>query len=505
MATVLKVQFEDEIYRLTLEAPLSFDTIVAVIHDALPHLTVESIATGLKYVDDEKELCSLTPLTIEDFLELAGPAGSRGRLLKLTLVPRPPAPSAPPAEAFGTDAARAVAVDPDETEMGQEQDDEEEEDEGGAWSPQGHHGFKPWRFFAHLRMLKESGILTPPMFASMAVHWLPMMTQRVADRVDKINKKVSEGIAPEFSTILNVLKDVAAQTPGLEAAACTLGEVFQSPAPKNLGEAILALLLELGAMTFEAQVQFAEVVAELLLPLLDQLPGKGGHHGHHGHGHGHHGHDHDGHHHGHGGSPRGFMHHHLVCDGCDCQGIAGPAFQCTVCPDFHFCGSCYSKKAAEHVAAFGTNPKHGFELLKGGKGWRRGCWRGGKGRGQDSAGDSGERGAEGKGKCGWWVRHGGEGSCHRGKHSEKKRKHCHRRERSHSQEQKQTLEQVPEAAAAAADSDNVVIVSDGTREMFAEKLAILRDMNLGSDEVNLQLLAANNGDVEHVAQLLLGM
>ena len=52
----------------------------------------------------------------------------------------------------------------------------------GAWGPGGNGG-GPRRLLIALHMLREAELLTPAMFASLAVQWLPLVTQRVARKV----------------------------------------------------------------------------------------------------------------------------------------------------------------------------------------------------------------------------------------------------------------------------------------------------------------------------------
>ena len=69
----------------------------------------------------------------------------------------------------------------------------------GAWGPGGNGG-GPRRLLIALHMLREAELLTPAMFASLAVQWLPLVTQRVARKVQMGRR--GEGIHVDLAEIV---------------------------------------------------------------------------------------------------------------------------------------------------------------------------------------------------------------------------------------------------------------------------------------------------------------
>lgn len=283
-----------------------------------------------------------------------------------------------PEEDFaGTSAAAGAAAGATATgEMPPPPGLEEEECEGGWGAGWGHGGCGggPKKLLLILRALRDTGILTPQMFASLVVQWLPMITQRIARKVDKINHVARFGLEGGMRRAAEVLQERTAATPGLERFAQEIGEALQGKCNQcRLGETLHQMLKELRTLPFEVQTTFAEQVATHLLPLLDELslPWQK---------------------HGAWSSPwwppmAGPMapgqqfHHGVTCDGCNACPIAGPRFKCLMCPDYDLCGNCYPKKLELHPSCAGAqrdfhcillpgqNKGKGKGLFKGGKGW----------------------------------------------------------------------------------------------------------------------------------------
>ncbi|CAK9107329.1 ZZ-type domain-containing protein, partial [Durusdinium trenchii] len=139
----------------------------------------------------------------------------------------------------------------------------------GAWGPGGNGG-GPRRLLSTLRMLREAGMLTPAMFASLTVQWLPLLTQRVARKVDKINHMARDGLDATLQKMLEIVQDQAAGTPGLEHYAALIAEALGGRGgQRRLGEAILEMLKALRGLGFEVQTHFCESIASSLLPYLE--------------------------------------------------------------------------------------------------------------------------------------------------------------------------------------------------------------------------------------------
>lgn len=394
MAVTLKVQCEDgEVYRLTLTGQPTFEGVIAAVLSARPEMEsflkpVAGVAkpTCLKYADDEGDLCTLTLATFNDFLTLHG--GENARLLKLKLTTPRTLLLPPPTATCESVAGSEMTCDASSAPPGLEEAGEEENDcrGGGGGCP----GGGPRKLIHFLKMLRDSGVLTAEMFASLAVQWLPMLTQRVARKVDKINHMARDGMPHWLRRIVEVLKEQTASIPDLAEISSKFEEILNAvPGPVPLGETILDLLKTLRGMAFEAKARFAERLAGHLLPLLDefsetwgQIGGWGGWGG--------------------GGwdfpppppffphcppppPPSPVVHHGIECDCCGASPIFGPRFKCTLCPNYDLCGNCYPRKMEVHGNCPGAQKDFQCILMQagggpfGGKG--KGKWKGCFGKG----------------------------------------------------------------------------------------------------------------------------
>lgn len=566
MAPTLKVQCDDgEIYRLLMQQELSFESIIQTVATCRPGLEPSMFTEGgshvLRYADDEGDLCTLTPATFEDFREQQGGASARTLKIKLQFVGKQTSQAAKTCEesnqanidssAAEKDTAKGSKSEPEATPTEQSQmpcmrpppglgpDDEAAESLGsrqnsssGAWGPGGSGG-GPKKLLMALRTFRDTGMLTPAMFASLAVQWLPLITQRVARKVDKLNYMARDGLDQTAQKVLEGVKDRAAVTPGLESYAKLMGEALEAgDGPKRLGESILELLKALRGLGFEVQANFCQQLAEQILPLLDDIMqgwlGDDGCCA--------------------STAPAGWQHHfNVVCDGCDANPLVGPRFKCPVCPDYDLCGNCYPKKLELHKncpaahrdfqciifpnTGSGNKGKcswKGFLSEMGEKAaandFKAGDWKGFCGKGAGKLGGllaSMATAPVGGYESGFpffppaaaaglfpfsgigqslegcqqdvdaWSWGWGSGSNH-GKSKGKGWKagkgwqqqgHC---ETSDDRSQDKRKEGVK-----AGDAD------------FEKKLAALRDLGLGSDEVLRDLLIANDGDSTRVAKMLL--
>ncbi|CAE8710908.1 unnamed protein product, partial [Polarella glacialis] len=294
---------------------------------------------SLKYADDEGDLCTLAPATFNDFVEQQGGSTAKVLKLKLQLPKKLPPKKTDDLPKSETSPSASAEAQPGATErprhgpppgLGKEEDDASEcsSSRAGLWGPCGGGG-GPRRLVMALRALRDAGVLTPAMFASLAVQWLPLVTQRVTRKVDKINHMARDGLSQSLQKLLQEVKDRAAVTAGLESFAAPLGEALSdAPGPRTLGQAILELLKALRGLGFEAQARFSEGLASHLLPLLDDIlapqaegsrerssPWCGG------------------------PGPAAWQHHFGVeCDGCKAAPLVGPRFKCPACPDYDLCG-----------------------------------------------------------------------------------------------------------------------------------------------------------------------
>eukprot|EP00435_Cladocopium_sp_Y103_P011492 s4852_g3.t1 len=260
------------IYRLTLQEEASYTSVVKLVADCCPDVALFLAKGGtcpLKYADDEGDWCTLAQATFDDFMNLQ----SNKRLLKLRLKSREPEASQEPQQT--PEAKPTSAPKEDVPPTGPPPGLENEKDElgeaaygPGAWGPGGNGG-GPRRLLIALHMLREAELLTPAMFASLAVQWLPLVTQRVARKVDKINHMARHGLDHNMKALLEKIQDrtgaQAAQTPGLESYAGLMAEALQGGnggtggnGAQRLGEALLELLKALRGLGFEIQTHFCE-------------------------------------------------------------------------------------------------------------------------------------------------------------------------------------------------------------------------------------------------------
>lgn len=350
MAMVVKVQCDDgEIYRLMLQEEPSFDSIVRLVANCRPDLEELLLSKGgcaLKYADDEGDLCTLAPSTFADFLDLQKRMNSRIFKLQLKLPQTTSNEDGPVGArqsmdrsnvATETDADAKPSVDtpPQGPPPGLEREDTNDSASGcgpGAWGPGGNGG-GPRRLLGTLRMLREAGMLTPAMFASLTVQWLPLVTQRVARKVDKINHVAREGLDQSMQKMLEIIQEQAAATPGLEQHSALIAEALSGDkAKRRLGEAILEMLKALRGLGFEVQTRFCESVASSLLPYLENLTSKW-----------------CGDKCGSSACGSSWQHHPgSTCSGCGAAPIEGPRFRCPVCPSYDLCGNCYPQKNQLH-------------------------------------------------------------------------------------------------------------------------------------------------------------
>jgi len=273
MATsVLKIKREGELFRLTLHGEPTYDTIVAAIAVAWPEFAAPELAAEgpdaalgalqgrAKYVDDEGDLCTLTPHTFNDFLMLHSSKGGTngGYVLKLELQTQPTTGAAP--------------LQPDSKKSAE---DECQGCCGERRRGMGHEGgarVGPKRLLLVLKGLQQSGWLTNEMLACLAEQGLPTLVQRVARKVDKINHMARQGELQNLRKLVEALAVSALETPGLEQHAGPLQEaLLEEPGPAHFGEALLGLLKSAAALSFEAKVRLVEALREQLLPVLEDL------------------------------------------------------------------------------------------------------------------------------------------------------------------------------------------------------------------------------------------
>jgi len=361
-------------------------------------------------------------------------------------------------------------------------------------------------------------MLSPTMFASLTVQWLPLLTQRVARKVDKINHVARDGLNDTWKNLLEKVQEQAAATPGLETFASPISEALRSGnGQRRLGEAILELLKALRGLSFEVQTRFCERIAASLLPFLEDVTRAW-----------------TGDECSSAGASNAWQHHFGVkCEGCQVNPIVGPRFKCPMCPSYDLCGNCYPQKIQLHGNCPGSRKDFqclifpGKEARRGSKGGPEKCeatapappcadWQGWAGKGGGPLGlmasmagfgqSLGEgafpfhplaaaacslpfagmafSSADNSQEMNWadpppmpW----GKGKGKKG--GKKGKKWWHHLEEKSANEH-------GELASMRADDE------------FEKKFATLRELRLGSDEVIRELLVACDGDVSRVVRML---
>jgi len=199
------------------------------------------------------------------------------------------------------------------------------------------HLMKPWLLLGTLLQLRSGGALSSKAAASLAVHMLPGLVSKLADKASKVDRKVRK----RYSTLQPVLVDLqglASRYEGLDHCAGMLGAAASDEsAPAS--EALSALLLALNGLSFDVQIAFMEEfycsqegrLMELLdwlqacMPDAPEVP---------------------------------VEHSGVTCDGCSMSPLRGLRFTCQDCPDFDLCAECFAKRSSAHG---GECAEHSFQ------------------------------------------------------------------------------------------------------------------------------------------------
>jgi len=337
MAATLKVKCGSGIYRLSLQEELSYASVIGLLATQLPEQDRVQDWTGwVKYLDDEGDLCTLTEETFEDFRaqNISSADSGTAQVFKLQ-VQKPKHLHAKPLQELSKDLLGDSTTQDGDTDC-----------HGGKEGGRGTCG-GPRKLMLAITALKDADLLDASMFASLAVQWLPIIAQRIARKVDKINYMAKCGLSSPWQQFLESIRLQVAATPGLEQFDGQLAAALAGTAPSNcqLGETLVELLKALRSLDFSVKVSIARQLSAHAVPILDdfRLGAEGA---------------------GpcswsHGSSA--LQHPRSACDGCNVIPIIGPRFRCQVCDDYDLCGACFARKHEIHTE--NGSDSHEFQCI----------------------------------------------------------------------------------------------------------------------------------------------
>jgi len=426
MAPVLKIKCNDQVHRLILpEGEPTYEK----VQEAISQVYADGVVDA-KYLDDEGDLCTLSPGSFSDFLGL-----SDGKTLKLevSVVSPPAASSAVSSDAIVVAAPSNVAMSEFAPEAPQGNPTANvsggflqgsagkgnhfsaavnaakpflEMLAGKAASFRARHDGKGCRkggrgptlekIYFMLAQLRRNDALNPKSAAALILHSLPQLVENIAECSEKLDVILQQRMQ-ELRPVIKDLQSLTANTPGLEECESVLKGLMSEEAAVD-SKMVSTLLKALEALPFEARATFLKAffasqearLEDFLIQADKNMPC----------------------------APLSPLEHAgITCDSCERCPVKGLRFKCKSRPDYDLCAECFVDKAAVNGDECSGNdfsmmfwPTSSVWQWMGGvgKGMGKGMWNG---MGSCEFKANADAKGKSKGKCG--KTKGGKRRCHK--------------------------------------------------------------------------------------------
>lgn len=236
---------------------------------------------GLKYKDEDGDMCTLAKGTLHDCVSLA-----KGSVIRLWAkrVENDNTPRVVATSAGGTRTSTTLSEEPlkvplerrrIESRMGGEVqppslDGDVEDDGGDGPSRAGVRGVGPWKLLASLGSLRETGKMTVNMLASLTLQFLPIIAQRAHRKQEKLNR-----VGPQYREVVTpllqlILVQVDKKLLGFGDIKVKMETFISGADTSKLGDCLSHFLREL--VNIESKTVVASVVKAASSELCELLP-----------------------------------------------------------------------------------------------------------------------------------------------------------------------------------------------------------------------------------------
>lgn len=343
MPVVLKIKCQSDVHRMIVEdAQLSFESVLSSIKGL--HQANDII---VKYLDEEEDMCTLTPATFSDFLSQATENNGK-KLIKVEVFTAANNANSPPPGAGANESMTAEAEGADHQQRNPLANLVSMAVKGvkglgkgafGAWGcrPYQDNQLKVKMLKFGLVQLYKNELLDADCFSALLVSLLPQLVTAIAENPRKIDRKF--GRLMGVPSLCDSLCAILASTQGLSHSEGLI--VAWRDGQISASEALLQLLPALMAVPFDDQMAFAKALyeseeAKITAKIQAYLEN-------------------------HRWMPAvPLIHEGVTCDGCGASPITGVCFRCTSHPDYDLCSTCFGKKSSTHS---GTESVHDFKAM----------------------------------------------------------------------------------------------------------------------------------------------